>query len=152
MNAVFFQLFWIICQVNGSQIKILDFFGNGIKDNSALSYADLESIPINISSELTICSSIYMKSFIMHQSLFQFLDVNNSPWFSLYFSQLDEETMTHPFSLEVKGVYTPLANVEANPLRWNHACIGNTKTTKGFCRSFHNGAKNPLHKMVHASC
>ena len=138
MNAVFFQLFWIICQVSGSQIKILDFFGNGIKDNSALSYADLESIPNNISSEMTICSSIYMKSFIMEQSLFQFLDVNNSPWFSLFFSQLDEETLTHPFVLAVKGVYTTVANVEANPLRWNHACIGKTKTKNnytGFCNS-----------------
>ena len=113
--------------------QVFDFFGNGIKDHAAIRYADLKASPnIVFSSELTICSSIYMKSFIMEQSLFQFLDVNNSPWFSLYFLQLDEETLSHPFSLAVKGVYTHLAQVEANPLRWNHACIGRHKKLQNF--------------------
>ena len=133
MNVLFLWICCKILQVNGSPIEVFDFFGNGIKDHAAITYADLKSSSnIVFSSELTICSSIYMKSFIMEQSLFQFLDVNNSPWFSLYFLQLDEETLTHPFSLAVKGVYTHLAQVEANPLRWNHACIGRTKSKPMF--------------------
>ena len=137
MKVVFLFLFWEISHVNGSPIEVFDFFGDGIKDHAAIRYADLKSSPdIEFSSEVTICSSIYMRSFIMEQSLFQFLDVNNSPWFSLYFLQLDEETLTHPFSLAVKGVYTHLAQVEANPLRWNHACIGRQKKLENFKSNF----------------
>ena len=75
---------------------------------------------------MTVCSSIYMKSFIMEQSLFQFLTRDDRPWFSLYFLQLDPATLTHPLSLAVQGVYTHLAQVPARPLAWNHACIGDT--------------------------
>ena len=60
----------------------------------------------------------------MEQSLFQVMNNLGQPWFSLYFLQLDETSMTFPLSLAVDGVYTHLTQVRANPLQWNHACIG----------------------------
>ena len=106
-------------------LTVMDFFGNGIKDNSKLRFAVLENnAEDNIGPALTICSSIYMRSFIMEQSLFQVLNNDDHPWFSLYFLQLDETSMTFPLSLAVDGIYTHLTQVRANPLRWNHACIG----------------------------
>ena len=39
--------------------------------------------------------------------------------------------MTFPLSLAVDGIYTHLTQVRANPLQWNHACIG-IETRTGF--------------------
>ena len=114
------------------QYRVIDFFGDGVQDDSRLRYAISENtFEVDISGEFTICSSIYMKSFIMEQSLFQVLDADKRPWFSLYFLQLDEEKMTFPFSLAVKGVYRHLTQVTADPLQWNHACIA-IDTATGF--------------------
>ena len=125
MKAALIIFFLLSKCVDAKSVKVFDFFGNGLKDNSAIRYVRLRSgSKEEFSSEITICSSIYMRSFIMEQSLFQVLDEENKPWFSLYFLQLDENSMTHPLSLAVNGVYSHLHQVQAQPLRWNHACIG----------------------------
>ena len=115
-----------------SSLTVMDFFGNGIKDNSKLRFAILENdIGDDFGPDITICSSIYMRSFIMEQSLFQVMNNVDHPWFSLYFLQLDETSMTFPLSLAVDGIYSHLTQVRANPLQWNHACIG-IDTRTGF--------------------
>ena len=122
-TLLLFQYYLILVQ--SESIKVLDFFGNGIKDNSNIHHAKLKSASdVAFSTQMTICVSIYMRSFVMEQSLFQVLDVDDKPWVSVYFLQLDENSMTHPLSLAVDGVYSHLHQVEARPLRWNHACIG----------------------------
>ena len=118
-----FQFYFVLVQ--SESIRVLDFFGNGLKDNADIHYATLKTdSDVRFSTQMTICVSIYMRSFVMEQSLFQVLDVDDKPWFSLYFLQLDENSMTHPLSLAVDGVYSHLHQVDARPLRWNHACIG----------------------------
>ena len=109
-----------------SSLTVMDFFGNGIKDNSNLRFAILENNleQDGFGPDLTICSSIYMRSFIMEQSLFQVMNNDDHPWFSLYFLQLNETSMTFPLSLAVDGIYSHLTQVRATPLQWNHACIG----------------------------
>ena len=59
--------------VSGEKIKVLNFFGTGIKDHGAIRSAKLVSgADLRPGEEgVTICSSIYMRSFIMEQSLFQ---------------------------------------------------------------------------------
>ena len=124
-SMFWFYLFFIYF-IDASEINVIEFLGNGIKDHGNIRLASLRSASKELeqSEEITICSSIFMKSFIMEQSLFQVLDKTKAPWFSLYFLQLDEKTMTHPFSLAVDGIYTHLTQIEAHPLQWNHACIG----------------------------
>ena len=59
--------------VSGEKIEVLNFFGTGIKDHGAIRSAQLVS-GADLrpgEEEVTICSSIYMRSFIMEQSLFQ---------------------------------------------------------------------------------
>ena len=115
MKAALIILFLLSRCVDAKSVKVFDFFGNGLKDNSAIRYVRLRSgSKEEFSSEITICSSIYMRSFIMEQSLFQILDKDKNPWFSLYFLQLDTSTMTHPFSLAVYGVYTYLDQARIN--------------------------------------
>ena len=74
---------------------------------------------MDIGTEMTVCSSIYMKSFIMEQSLFQFLARDGRPWFSLYFLQLDETSLRFPLSLAVHGIYTHLTQE-----KWKYALFG----------------------------
>ena len=58
---------------SGEKIEVLNFFGTGIKDHGAIRSAQLVSgADLRPGEEaVTICSSIYMRSFIMEQSLFQ---------------------------------------------------------------------------------
>ena len=61
-----------LCLVSGEKIKVLNFFGTGIKDHGAIRSAQLVSgADLRPGEGVTICSSIYMRSFIMEQSLFQ---------------------------------------------------------------------------------
>ena len=79
---------------------------------------------MDIGTEMTVCSSIYMKSFIMEQSLFQFLTRDDRPWFSLYFLQLDETSLMFPLSLAVHGIYTHLTQE-----KWKYGLFGSFLAT-----------------------
>ena len=120
-------------------LETFDFFGNGLKDDGSLDYAQLQDDPTgNLPEEFTICSSIYMKSFIMEQSLVQLLTADGEPWFSLYFLHLNETTMTHPYCIGVNGIYIHFNKIMANPLQWNHACIGINTVTGDLATSINN--------------
>ena len=142
LTFIMFSILTVCTSQNHHSLRVFDFFGNGIKDDSRIRYGILRNnLELDVGREMTICSSIYMRSFIMEQSLFQVLTGENKPWFSLYFLQLDENSMTFPFSLAVSGIYIHLAQVQAIPLQWNHACIG-IDTDKG--GSFNSDQSNDI--------
>ena len=133
-------IFNILSPVHGiGALETFDFFGNGLKDVGSLDYATLQNDPIaNLPDEFTVCSSIYMKSYIMEQSLVQLLTKDGDPWFSLYFLHLNETSMMHPYCIGVHGVYIHFTKIKATPLQWNHACIGINTVTGDLTTSINN--------------
>ena len=141
MKVLFLPFLPLTSSLAAETLLTFDFFGNGLKEQAATQLDAMvldQAMEKPLPPEFTICCSIFMRSLIMEQSLLQVLTKDDIPWFSLYFLHLNETLLTFPLSLGVDGVYTHLASLPANPLQWNHVCIG-LNTLTGLVRVAANG-------------
>ena len=130
IQGVFFS---ILVQALGILQKAYEFGSRSLDDSKEPPSLSFAASKFMVSTEFTLCGSIFINTLNSHQSFFQVLYENNSPWFGLYIQHQKATSSDHLFFNLNGATGSTVYEVETKFLEWNHACIGELDLQFPFC-------------------